>query len=79
MKSINPGEQIPFTIKVTPKRSIFLEKESIVITVRSGAAGSVRTLTVAANPRRIWITVGIVLTALVGTGFGVIYRRMNRT
>ena len=79
MESINPGEQIPFTVSVTPKRSIFLEKESIVITVRSGAASSVRTLTVAANPRRIWISVGIVLTILVGTVFGVIFRRLNRT
>ncbi|MDY7028308.1 MAG: hypothetical protein SVR04_08435 [Spirochaetota bacterium] len=76
--SINPGEQTPFTIKVTPKRSIFLKKESIIITVRSGAAGSVRTLTVADNPRRIWITVGIVLTALIGTGFGFIFWRLNK-
>jgi uncharacterized membrane protein len=77
--TIYPGEQITFTIDITPRRSIFLEKHRIPVTARSGTTSDVHTLTVVANPRIIWISAGLVLVALVGIGFGFVFWRLNRS
>ena len=77
--TINPGEQITFTVDITPRRSILLEEHRIAVTARSGTISDVQKLTVVANPRKIWISAALVLVALVGIGFGFVFWRLNRS
>ncbi len=78
VQKLSPGERRAFSVKITPKRSLYKETQRIVVTAQAGLMEAEYRFEVVVSAGKIWLSVAIGLAVLVITVFVIVFLRLER-